>query len=124
MNAFPEFMKNPANAIVSQRSDCVEGYVFDGIDGSQIAVFQCSKDGVSKEHVHDFDEYFVVVRGEYTLGIDGEPAPTTASPRATASGARTCTASRIRLPASRTCSLRPMSSASAPAGSARLKKKR
>lgn len=73
MNAFPEFMKNPVNAIAShQRSEGVEGYVFDGIDGSQIAVFQCAKDGISKEHVHDFDEYFVVVQGEYTLGIDGK----------------------------------------------------
>ncbi len=27
--------------------------------------------GASKEHVHPFDEYFVVIQGEYTLGIQG-----------------------------------------------------
>lgn len=73
MNEFPRFMKNPANAIAArQKSEGVDGYVFDGIEGSQIAIFQCAKDGVSKEHVHDFDEYFIVVQGEYTLGIDGK----------------------------------------------------
>lgn len=73
MDEFPEFMKNRANAIAShQQSEGVDGYVFDGVDGSQIAVFQCGKDGVSKEHVHDFDEYFVVVQGEYILGIEGK----------------------------------------------------
>ncbi len=79
LNEFPEFMKNPANAIVShQQSRGVEGFVFDGIDGSQVAVFQCSRDGASKEHVHDFDEYFVVIQGEYTLGINGEKIRLTA----------------------------------------------
>ncbi len=73
MNAYPQFMKNPANAIAShQQSVGVQGYVFDGIDGSQIAVFECARVGISKEHVHDFDEYFVVIQGEYTLGIEGK----------------------------------------------------
>lgn len=73
MNEFPEFMKNPANAIAAhQQSAGVAGYVFDGAEGSQIAVFQCEKDGVSKEHLHDFEEYFIVVQGEYTLGIGGK----------------------------------------------------
>ncbi len=72
MNEFPAFMKNPANAIAAnQQSEGVTGYLFDGMDGSQIIIFQCLKDGISKEHVHDFDEYFVVLQGEYTLGIDG-----------------------------------------------------
>ncbi len=72
MDAFPGFMTTPANEIAShQRSSGVDGYVFDGADGSQMAVFQCARDGVSKEHVHDFDEYFIVVQGEYTLGMEG-----------------------------------------------------
>jgi|GEM_PF-242620 len=71
-NEFPKFMKHPANAVAGhQKSDGVEGYVFDGIDGSQLVIFQCAKDGISKEHVHAFDEYFVVIQGEYTLGIEG-----------------------------------------------------
>ncbi len=73
MKNYPEFMKNPVNAITShQQSSGVQGYIFDGADGSQIAVFECARDGISKEHVHDFDEYFVVVQGEYTLGIEGK----------------------------------------------------
>lgn len=27
---------------------------------------------ISKEHVHDYDEYFIVVEGEYKLKINGE----------------------------------------------------
>jgi len=68
MHEFPGFMRNPANAIaVSAQSNGVEGYVFDGIDGSQMAFWTCRQDGMSSEHVHEFDEYFVVVQGEYTL---------------------------------------------------------
>ena len=29
-------------------------------------------DGVSKEHVHEFDEYFTVVQGKYTVIINDE----------------------------------------------------
>ena len=72
MNEFPEFRRNRANAVASsQKSEGVEGYVFDGIEGSQAILFQCVKGGISNEHVHDFDEYFVVIQGEYTLGIEG-----------------------------------------------------
>lgn len=79
MNDYPSFMKNPANAIAArQKSDGVEGYVFDGVDGSQMAVFQCAREGVSKEHVHDFEEYFIVVQGEYILGIEGRKIRLTA----------------------------------------------
>lgn len=79
MNAYPEFMRNPANAVAShQQSVGVEGFVFDGIDGSQVIIFQCAKNGISKEHVHDFDEYFVVLEGEYTLGKEGKTIKLTA----------------------------------------------
>jgi quercetin dioxygenase-like cupin family protein len=72
MDAFPSFMTRPADEIAShQRSSGVKGFLFDGADGSQMAVFQCAEGGVSKEHVHDFDEYFLVVQGEYTLGMGG-----------------------------------------------------
>ena len=77
MNDFPEFMKHPYNKISarSQSSQGVEGYVFDGMDGSQMAIWTCETDGISPEHVHDFDEYFVVVQGRYTLIIAGEKIP-------------------------------------------------
>ena len=39
MDDFPAFMKNPLNRIAaaSQYTEDIEGYVFDGADGSQVA---------------------------------------------------------------------------------------
>ena len=69
MKDFPEFMKRPANLIAtsSQATPGVEGYVFDGVDGSQSAFWTCSETAASAPHVHDFDEYMTVVEGCYTL---------------------------------------------------------
>ena len=79
MSDFPKFMKNPINAVgAHQKSAGVEGYIYDGADGSQVIIFQCATSGISKEHVHDFDEYFVVIQGEYTLGIEGKTLKLTA----------------------------------------------
>jgi quercetin dioxygenase-like cupin family protein len=74
MNEFPEFMKRPVNriAISEQATPGVEGYVFDGADGSQMAFWTCSQTAASAEHIHDFDEYMVVVEGCYTLIIAGQ----------------------------------------------------
>ena len=71
MKEFPEFMKRPVNriAVSSQATPGVEGYVFDGVDGSQMAFWTCSVTTPSAPHVHDFDEYMVVVQGCYTLII-------------------------------------------------------
>jgi len=72
MNEFPEFMKHPANRIAktNQATPGVEGYVFDGVEGSQMAFWTCRETAVSAEHVHDYDEYMIVVQGCYTLLID------------------------------------------------------
>jgi mannose-6-phosphate isomerase-like protein (cupin superfamily) len=69
MKDFPEFMKNPVNRIdkAAQYTDEIDGYVFNGADGSQMAFWTCYQDRDSKEHTHDFDEYFVVVHGQYTI---------------------------------------------------------
>jgi mannose-6-phosphate isomerase-like protein (cupin superfamily) len=77
MDNFPEFMKHPANRISSsdQATPGVEGYVFDGEDGSQMAFWFCSNTAASAEHAHDYDEYMVVVQGCYTLIIGGERIP-------------------------------------------------
>lgn len=74
MDNFPDFMRNPANKIAtsSQFTPGVEGYVFDGADGSQMAFWTCRESAVSAPHVHDYDEYFVVMQGCYTLVIDGK----------------------------------------------------
>lgn len=77
MDAFPEFMKNPANRIArsNQATPGVEGYVFDGVDQSQMAFWRCTQNATSGQHAHEFDEYILVVQGCYTLLIDGKRIP-------------------------------------------------
>ncbi len=77
MDNFPDFMKRPANKIAtgSQATPGVEGYVFDGVDGSQMAFWTCRETAESAPHVHEYDEYMIVVQGCYTLRIDGRRIP-------------------------------------------------
>ena len=74
MEDFPEFMRAAANRIAtqSQATPGVEGYVFDGADGSQMAFWTCRETAASAAHVHAYDEYMIVVQGCYTLIIDGK----------------------------------------------------
>jgi mannose-6-phosphate isomerase-like protein (cupin superfamily) len=74
MDDFPQFMRAAANRIAtqSQATPGAEGYVFDGVDGSQMAFWRCHETTASAAHVHDYDEYMVVVQGCYTLIIDGQ----------------------------------------------------
>jgi mannose-6-phosphate isomerase-like protein (cupin superfamily) len=74
MKDFPDFMKNPRNRIKqsSQYTDDIEGYVYDGVDGSQMAFWTCYRDRKSTEHVHEFDEYLVCVQGQYKIMINNE----------------------------------------------------
>lgn len=69
MADFPAFMKNPLNRIASssQYTEDIEGYVFDGADGSQVAFWTARADRTSQEHTHDFDEYILVVEGRCTV---------------------------------------------------------
>jgi len=69
MDEFPGFMKAAANRIAtnSQATPGAEGYIFDGADGSQMAFWTCHGTAVSAPHIHDFDEYMIVVQGCYTL---------------------------------------------------------
>ena len=73
MKDFPQFMKNPTDRIASgsQATPGVEGYGFDGADGSQMAFWTCHETAVSASHVHEFDEYMTVVEGCYKVLIDG-----------------------------------------------------
>jgi quercetin dioxygenase-like cupin family protein len=77
MSEFPDFMKSPANRIAttSQSTPGVEGYAFDGVDGSQMAFWTCRQSAASRPHAHEFDEYMAVVEGCYTLIIDGNRIP-------------------------------------------------
>ena len=74
MQDFPAFMKNPLNGIPSssQHTAGIEGYVYDGADGGQMAFWTCRESAKSQEHVHEYDEYMVVVEGCYTLLIQGQ----------------------------------------------------
>jgi quercetin dioxygenase-like cupin family protein len=73
-------MRHPSNRIAarSQATPGVEGYVFDGADGSQMAFWTCRETAPSAEHAHDFDEYFIVVEGCYTLIVGGQRIPVNA----------------------------------------------
>jgi mannose-6-phosphate isomerase-like protein (cupin superfamily) len=77
MDEFPEFMRHPANRIstTDQSTPGVEGYVFDGADGSQMAFWTCSQTAPSASHVHDCDEYMIVVQGCYALIVDRRRIP-------------------------------------------------
>jgi quercetin dioxygenase-like cupin family protein len=79
MNDFPEFMKNPANKIDpgSQFTKGIEGFVFDGADGSQMAFWTNPVGGKSVEHAHEYDEYMVVVDGQYNVVIGNVKIPLT-----------------------------------------------
>ena len=72
MTGFPEFLKNPINAVRDEdQSPGVKGYIFDGLDGSQVILWESQVGVESDEHVHDFDEYFVIVEGEYSGVVGG-----------------------------------------------------
>ena len=47
MKEFPDFMRNPVNAVSSaQQSKGMDGYIFDGIDGSQMIIWYFSHDEI------------------------------------------------------------------------------
>jgi quercetin dioxygenase-like cupin family protein len=75
--AFPEFMCAEANRIAAgeQATPGVEGYVFDGAEGSQMAFWTCRETAVSAVHAHAYDEYLLVVEGCYTLVLGGQKIP-------------------------------------------------
>ena len=77
MQDFPAFMKQTVNRIkaASQHTQDIEGYVFDGADGSQMAFWTCRTDRTSAEHAHDYDEYLVCVAGEYTVTLPDKNVP-------------------------------------------------
>jgi ethanolamine utilization protein EutQ (cupin superfamily) len=73
MADFPEFLKSSKNRIASasQFTDDVAGWVFDGADGSQVALWIARADRCSKPHVHDFDEWVFVLEGRCTAILEG-----------------------------------------------------
>jgi len=71
MDDFPLFMKTPENSMSPfLHAKGAEGWVYDGRDGKQMAYWVCHDDVVGDVHKHDFDEYFIVVAGEFRMVID------------------------------------------------------
>jgi mannose-6-phosphate isomerase-like protein (cupin superfamily) len=77
MGQFPEFMRNPVNRIAAetQYTRGIEGYVYDGVDESQMAFWTNPHGGISAEHTHPYDEYFVVVEGQYAVILGENRTP-------------------------------------------------
>lgn len=74
MKDFPAFMKNAKNRVPgsAQNTEDIEGYYFNGKDGSQMAFWTCNSAQESKKHVHDFDEYTLIVAGQYTACFEDQ----------------------------------------------------
>jgi quercetin dioxygenase-like cupin family protein len=74
MKDFPNFMKSAANHINSnqQNTEDIDGYYYEGKDGSQMAFWTCNANRNSKAHAHNFDEYVVCVAGQYTVMMNGQ----------------------------------------------------
>lgn len=73
MPDFPAFVRSPANRIArsSQFTEDIEGYVFEGADGSQLALWTCKAARVSQEHAHPFDEYVLIIEGHCVAIVEG-----------------------------------------------------
>jgi quercetin dioxygenase-like cupin family protein len=70
LDKFPNFMKNQSNAIRGNAENtAADGFVFDGADGSQLAIWEYAADSLTPEETHDFDEYVLVVDGLYIIKI-------------------------------------------------------
>ncbi len=72
MKKFPEFIRNEKNR-VPDAPEGMEGFVFDGADGSQIVLWENRSGGSVELHQHDFWEYCLVLEGRYEGVIDGKP---------------------------------------------------
>lgn len=74
MKEFPDFMKRKNNQvpIEQQNTPDIEGYYYTAADGSQMAFWIYTADRISKEHIHDYDEYMVCLDGEYIVTINGK----------------------------------------------------
>jgi len=77
MGEYPEFIKNPVNrvAAASKFSKNIDGYIFNGADGSQVIFWTYLGPGQVNTHTHEYDEYLIVMEGQYTLIIDDRKIP-------------------------------------------------
>lgn len=72
MNQFPDFMKQTCNMVkASDNARGLVGYLFEGVDGTQVVLWESTQGGTSEMHTHDYDEYAIVVQGSFTGTIGG-----------------------------------------------------
>lgn len=76
----PQFVKDEKDEICSQShfSNDIKGWVFEGASGHQATVWECDEDGQSQPHTHEFDEWLIVIAGEYMICSDSKRVPLTA----------------------------------------------
>jgi quercetin dioxygenase-like cupin family protein len=72
MKHFPDFIKKEQNK-VPNAPEGMEGYFFEGADGSQVIFWENQSGGSVALHTHDFWEYCYVVEGLYEGIVDGKP---------------------------------------------------
>jgi quercetin dioxygenase-like cupin family protein len=72
MKKFPSFFTTPANRVAVPPDAAMEGFVFEGVDGVQIVIWQCEEGGVQPEQIHDFWEYALVVEGVFDGEVGGK----------------------------------------------------
>jgi len=64
MKNFPDFTKNDKNKAMEEKEG-MEGYIFDGADGSQAVLWEDVLGGEGSLHKHDYWEYFLVIKGNW-----------------------------------------------------------
>lgn len=74
MKTFPKFMTHPRNAVRGAHAGSgLQGFLFEGADGTQMVIWQCRRGGMSPLHTHPYDEYAIVVQGTFKGTVDGKP---------------------------------------------------
>lgn len=73
MTQFPLFMRRTCNAVkITRQAGGLKGYLFEGVDGSQMVIWQSELGGKSEMHSHEYDEYAIVVQGVFTGTVGGK----------------------------------------------------
>jgi quercetin dioxygenase-like cupin family protein len=72
MAQYPEFMRNASNAVHPEdQTEGAEGYIFDGIEGSQMIIWTAEKAISTQRHTHDYDEWFLIINGTFNGEVGG-----------------------------------------------------
>jgi quercetin dioxygenase-like cupin family protein len=64
MNLFPQFLRNPINAVAGA-PEGMKGYLFLGADETQVVFWENESGGKCQGHSHPFDEYACIIQGRW-----------------------------------------------------------